>query len=99
MSIPLYRQTFIELQTTHSILFAEFLTIHNQYRVEQQKWQNEFDRLGKEVLKVITEAENRLCSKMENSRRSKFSNHLSERFWAEIRSTYPLIDLVGVTIT
>ncbi len=99
MAIPLYRQAFRDLMNTHAKLFGDFKEVHDKFKLEQDKWKPEFDRIGKDILKIIEETENRLCSKMENSNRGKFSNTLSDKFRAEVRAYFPLIDLVGVTIS
>jgi hypothetical protein len=99
MATPLYRQAFRDLITAHEQLFADFKEVHDKFRKDQDTWKSDFDRIGKDVLKIIEETENRLCSKMENSNRGKFSNTLSDKFRAEVRAYFPLIDLVGVTIS
>lgn len=83
----------------HLDLFSKFSQIHDQFKQDNSKYQVQFDSIGKQVVQIITETENRLCSKMENSGRSNYSINLADKFRSEVRSHFPLIDLVGVTIS
>jgi hypothetical protein len=95
----LYQQTYAQMLADNPELFTEFRSVHDFYRTDQSKWQAEFDRVGKQVLKIVEDTEKRLCTKMENSNRGKFSTALSDKFRATVRQAFPLIDLVGVTIS
>ena len=76
--------------------FEEFKRVHDLYKSDQNKWKDEFDRLGKPILKIIEESESQLCMKMEGGGKGKFSSNVAEKFREEIRKYLPLIDLVGV---
>ena len=45
---------------------------------------------------IIREWESKLCSRTEKAGFGNYSTNLSEKFWAEVRKTYPLIDYIGV---
>lgn len=83
----------------HQKEFDEFKVVHDKFAKDQTKWKAKFDELGKPLVRIIEAEENHLCSKMENSGRGNYSASLSDKFRAEIRKTFPLIDLVGVTIS
>ena len=83
----------------HRADFEAFGKIHEAYKKDQEKWQTEFDRLGKPLVRIIEQAENKLCSKMENGGKGKFSATLAEKFREEVKKVYPLIDFVGVQIS
>ena len=99
MSQALFKKTIDEMVAKNPELFAKFLKVHEAYKKDQDKHKAEFDELGKPVLRLIEDAENRLCSKMEGAGRGKFSANLAEKFRDEIRKRFPLIDLVGVIIS
>ena len=40
--------------------------------------------------------ENKLCSTSEKAGYGGYTTNLSEKFWQEVRKSYPLIDYVGV---
>ena len=98
-SSTLFRQTCNQMLLEHPGEFEQFRKYHDLFRQDQTKWKSDFDHTGKIALKIIEETENRLCSKMENSNRGKYSSHLSDKFRDYLRTIFPLIDLVGVTIS
>ena len=44
----------------------------------------------------IRDYDRKLCAQMGKGQYSKFSEQLSEKFWAEVRKIFPKIDFVGV---
>ena len=78
--------------------FAAFKTVHDRYRLDQNKWQTEFDALGKPLLRIIEDYESRLCGKMEGAGRGTYSANLAEKFRGEIKKDFPLIDFIGVKV-
>lgn len=79
-------------------LFARFLAIHNQYTLEPQKFQGEFNSLGAEVVEIITEYENKLCRTSEKGQYAKYSHNLADKFHELVRNDFPKIDDVGIEI-
>ncbi len=100
MGASLYKKAFEELLEKNSNLFSEFSKIHDLYK-KDQSYSNKvkFDNVGKNILRLIEEKERWLCSRMDSSGHGKYSSVLSDKFRAEARAHFPLIDLVGVTIT
>ena len=76
-----------------------------QHKAEFEKFQklkyedSRFHELGKPLLRIIEDAERRLCGKMESGVHGTYSKNLADKFRAEIKRSYPLIDLVGVEIS
>lgn len=99
MAKQLYTQAYEEMVQMHAADFAAFAEIHDQYKKDQTAWQAKFDALGKPLVRIITETENRLCQKMEGGVHGKYSANLAEKFRSEVKSHFPLIDFVGVTIS
>ena len=77
-------------------IFESFKIIHNNYAQDREKWKSEFNRVGEQVLNIIRQYENILCGYSERGSYGKYSTKLSEKFWEEIRKTFPLIDNVGI---
>lgn len=92
-----YRKIYQEMYEANKELFDNFLDIHNEYAADPQKWQKIFNEYGKEVVEVMREYERKLCTRMGSGMYSKFSANLADKFWAEIKKTFPKIDFVGVT--
>lgn len=99
MSNILYKQAYADMVAKHEDLFARFSHIQDLFAADNVRYKAEFDTVGKQVVSLIEAAENHLCSKMENSGRGSYSANLAEKFHTEVKAHFPLIDLVGVTIS
>lgn len=84
--------------TDHAKQFEEFRMIHDLYKLDNKKNQSEFNRIGKPILEIIREYENRLCSGMERGVFGKYSDKVAEKFWERVKKEFPLVELVGVEI-
>ncbi len=93
-----FKAAYEEMMQKHREQFEKFKEVHDLYFKDQKTWEAKFNELGKPLLRIIEEAENRLCSKMEGSGRGNYSANLADKFREEIRKDLPLIDLVGVKI-
>lgn len=94
----LYQKIYKEMVEANAEKFAAFKTVHDQYRLDQTKYQAEFDILGKPLLRIIEDYESRLCGKMEGAGRGTYSANLAEKFRGEIKKNFPLIDFIGVKV-
>ncbi len=93
-----YRQ-FVELMLEENReLFDSFRPIHDAYILNPEVNQAKFNSAGAEVIEVIHEYERRLCAKMGAGQYSKFAANLSEKFMEEIKTIFPKIMFVGVTL-
>lgn len=79
-------------------LFDRFAKVHTAYGLNEEGHQAEFNKVGEEVLKVIREWENRLCHQSEKAGYANYTGGLAEKFQAEIKSHFPLIDHVGIIV-
>jgi hypothetical protein len=77
-------------------VFDEFKLLHANYGMNEEKYQNEFNTEGEKILKIVNEWENKLCSQSEKAGYANYTGNLAEKFQAELRSTFPLIDHVGI---
>lgn len=77
-------------------LFDAFTPIHNGFATDAKKWEDEFHSKGRDVIDVIRDWERRLCSGTEKGGYAAYSAKLAEKFWAEIKKKFPLIDQVGL---
>lgn len=98
MAKTLFLEAYTAVVVKNQALFDQFQIIHDKYQNEKCD-KTEFDTVGRQVTRLLDETENRLCAKMENTSRGKYSNHLADKFRAEVRKHFPLIDLVGVTLS
>lgn len=91
-----YKDYFDRMITSNKESFNKFNLLYNEYIKKQDDLQGRFNEEGKKILEIIREWENKLCSQTEKAGFGNYSTNLSEKFWAEVRKTYPLIDYIGV---
>jgi len=84
----LFKQAVADMVAACPVEFAEF----SKLKLED----SQFNVVGKVALRIVEETENRLCSKMEGGGKGKFSGTVAEKFRAEVKARFPLIDFVGV---
>lgn len=96
-----FEKYYQQMWEAHEDILSSFQDIHDEYKANQRKTsiKNEFDRIGKEARAVMEEWDSRLCQQMERGKNSVFSAKVSEKFWAEVKKDFPLVDLVGVEVS
>lgn len=90
-----HKQHFKDMMEYNKELFDEFKIIHDKYAIEPEKYKDEFNEKGEEILGLIRKYENMLCGKSESGKYGKFSAGLSDKFWLLIREHFPKIDFIG----
>ncbi len=93
-----YKEYFQTMCRENQALFDEFLVIHNLYKADKKTNQTAFNELGTTVRRLIEDWDRKLCKTMEKGNNASYSQRLSEKFWGEVRTLFPLIDFVGATI-
>lgn len=76
--------------------FDDFRILHADYAVEEEKYQERFNKEGQKILDIVHEWENRLCKTSEGAGFGTFTTKLAEKFQEEVRRVFPLIDHVGI---
>jgi hypothetical protein len=76
--------------------FENFKDIHDHYTLEPDKYQKIYNDYGKEILEIVQDWENRLCSKSEGSGYSRYSTALAEKFREEVKRYIPKINSIGL---
>lgn len=93
-----YKEYFKKMCDENQKVFADFLSIHNLYKLDKKANQVAFNAQGKVVRHILEDWDRRLCNTMEKGNNAAYSARLSEKFWGEVRTLFPLIDFVGATI-
>ena len=102
-----YKEYFKRMVKTYKELFDKFAKIHTDYGMDNDKqslaggtskYQEEFNKEGEKVLKVIHEWENRLCSHSEKAGYANYTGNLAEKFQQEVKNHFPLIDHIGIIV-
>jgi hypothetical protein len=96
MTGPKYKH-FYNLMIEHNKeLFERFSEIHQGFTTDPKKWGAQFHIQGRDIQDVMRDWERRLCSGTEKGTYAQYSSKLAEKFWAEIKKEFPLIDQVGL---
>lgn len=93
-----YKEYYDKMVSENKDLFNEFTRAHFEYSIDQNKNQEEFNRIGAKIQEVMHEWENRLCKTSEGAGFGSYTTNLAEKFQSEIRSHFPLIDHVGIVV-
>ncbi len=76
--------------------FTSFKKVHDLYALDTSKMQQEYNEAGSKIQDIIREYEDRLCRNTERGMYSTFSGGLAEKFHAEIKKIFPMIDHIGL---
>lgn len=79
--------------------FDNFAKLHMEYGMDQDKFQEDFNKKGEEILKIVHLWEDKLCSQSEKAGYGNYTGNLAEKFQAEVKNHFPLIDHVGIIVT
>ena len=93
-----YKKYYEKMVSENKEIFDKFTRAHFEYSIDQNKNQEKFNGAGEEILNIIHEWEDRLCKHSENAGFGSYTTNLAEKFQAEIKSHFPLIDHVGIVV-
>ena len=95
MSKAKYKEYYDFMLKNNTELFEKFQEIHDQYVMQPDKWRDEFNTVGAQVVEVIRDWELKLCRASEGGQYGKYASNLSDKFWEQVRKSLPKIDFVG----
>ena len=93
-----YKEYFQRMLNENKKVFDNFKKLHADYSLDEDKYQEEFNRQGDKVLTIIHEWENKLCCQSEKAGYANFTTNLAEKFQAEVKKEFPLIDHIGIIV-
>ncbi len=81
-------------------LFDSFRLLHGEYALakDTEPLQAKFNQEGEKVLKVVRTWEDKLCHQSEKGGYGVYSGNLAEKFQAEVKKEFPMIDHVGIIV-
>lgn len=77
--------------------FDEFRIIHDEYALNPEKFQEEYNKAGSKIQVIIRKFEDMLCARSEGNGYGKYTSSLAEKFQNEVRREFPKIDSIGIT--
>ncbi len=93
-----YKEYVERMLAENKEAFESFRAVHDKYSSDSDKYQEELNQEGAKILKIVHEWENRLCSQSEKGGYGKFTGGLAEKFQAEVKKFFPLIDHIGLKV-
>lgn len=93
-----YLQYYELMLRNNEKILADFKVLHDNYSEDKQMYSARFHKEGRDILDIMRSYERKLCSGMERSKNSAYSDQLANKFWDRIRKDYPLIDEVGLVV-
>jgi len=93
-----YKEYFDKMVSENKDDFDDFTRAHFEYSIDKDKNQELFNKEGDKILIIIHEWEDRLCKHSEGAGFGKYTSNLAEKFQAEIKSHFPLIDHIGIIV-
>jgi hypothetical protein len=96
MTGPKYKHFYNLMLEHNKELFVKFTEVHKGFTTDPKKWEKQFHEVGRDIQDVMRDWERRLCSGTEKGTYAQYSSKLAEKFWAEIKKEFPLIDQVGL---
>lgn len=93
-----YQQYFKRMLEVEKELFDNFRVLHDNYALNPEKYQKEFNKEGERALQVIAHWETKLCRQSEIGGYSFSTPKLAEKFREEIRQNFPEIDRIGIIL-
>jgi len=94
-----YKEYFDKMVSENKGAFDDFTRAHFEYSIDQDKYQEKFNKEGEKINIIIHEYEDRLCKHSEGAGFGKYTSNLAEKFQDEVRSHFPLIDHVGIVLS
>ena len=91
-----FKEYFQMMLEDNREMFENFKDIHDHYVMEPQKYQKLFNQYGQEILDIVQEYENRLCSKSEGGGYGRYSTALADKFRLEVKNYLPKINSIGL---
>ena len=92
-----YQEYFKKMLDENPEVFTSFREMHDLY-LKDSSLQEKYNEVGKPIISLIRDYEDKLCNHSEGSGYAAYSGKLAEKFWDEVRKEFPMIDRVGVII-
>jgi len=93
-----YKEYFQRMLGENKEAFDEFTKLHFEYSTNPDRYQDKFNKEGEKILIITHEWEGKLCNQSEKAGFGNYTGNLAEKFQAEVKSHFPLIDHIGVVV-
>ncbi len=93
-----FKEYYERMFNENKDLFAEFQKVHDEYALNPDDLQDQFNEIGKKVQRVMRIYEDRLCGHSESNGYGAYTGGLAEKFEGEVRKHFSQIDNVGLIV-
>jgi hypothetical protein len=94
--MPKYKEYVKKMIDENKEVFTAFKKLHDEYALDTTSLQRKYNEEGGKIADLVREYEDRLCRNTERGAFNKFSGGLSEKFHAEVKKIFPMIDHIGL---
>lgn len=94
--MPRYKEYVKLMIDENKETFAAFKVLHDKYALDPRAHQKEYNEGGSKIQDIIRDYDDRLCRNTERGVYNKFSGGLSEKFHAELKKVFPMIEHIGL---
>ena len=91
-----YKEYVKKMLDENKEVFATFKKLHDEYARDTRTLQKKYNEEGSKIADIIREYDDRLCRNTERGQYSTFSGGLSEKFHAEVKKIFPMIEHIGL---
>lgn len=93
-----YKDYFNRMIEANKEVFEAFRKVHDKYSLDEDTYHEEFNKEGEKLLPIIKDWENKLCMQSEKAGYGGYTGGLAEKFQAEVKKEFPLIDHIGLIV-
>ncbi|MBQ6436014.1 hypothetical protein IJJ27_00430 [bacterium] len=87
------------LKTNNQADWEKFKAVHDRFQKDPDANRDEFNRVGSDFLDIVRGYERRLCGGMERTTNAYYSSNVCDTYWKLVRTDFPLIDQIGLTVS
>lgn len=98
MAKPKYKEFFELMVQNNKEVFEAFREVHDRYGLDPDSHQEEYNREGAKIQRILYEWEDKLCNRSQMSGNGSYAGNLAEKFRGEVRREFPHVDSIGITV-
>lgn len=98
MAKPKYKEFFELMVKNNQEAFDAFRAVHDKYGLNPEENQEEYNREGAKIQRILYEWEDKLCNRSQMTGHGSYAGNLAEKFREEIKREFPNIESIGITV-
>lgn len=86
------------MMSLHKKEFDSFQEIHDKYALNEDKHQEQYNKIGKKIMLISKQWENKLCMQSEKGGYGGYTTKLAEKFQGEMVKRFPEYNSIGIIV-